>query len=157
MALTHLRLVRRITAGPGGWAGDGPVWDVDNPPVPSQDPMDPEEGSPIFTIGLRRPQYGGATRAVGCKGILRVIGADSTRRFTMRLVVEWPQEGLSPRWMELVDSETGTIVTPRDIGDDEDFTTADTDLATHRVAFHLTPIAGNLGDGSMVEIWAVVI
>lgn len=143
-----LNLVRRVYAtGEGGWSGDGAVWSGDDPVNWPTVSNAQEEGSPIF-----------AHEGRGVRGILRVRGADSTRRFDLRVVIEYvkfiPPKGTQADWQLPAGPTPPAPVEPRDIGDGEDFTTVSIDLTGKRIAFHLVPKDGNLADGSIVEIWA---
>jgi hypothetical protein len=151
----HLRLVRRITAGAGGWAGDGATWNGESSvPVPASAPA-VEVGSPIFKMGIRDEEGQVPT---GISGLMRVTGADATRRFDLRLVLAYtkvPPSGPNViDWRETTGPTPPTPPAPRDIGDGEQFTTLPLVLPLQDMAFHLVPQGGNLLSGSVVELWA---
>ncbi len=155
----RLRLVRSVTAGSGGWGGDGTVWQGDDPgnaPKPADAPAI-EVGSPIFT-----PQFGpdggpSSGRSTGVSGIVRLSGGDSTRRFELRLVLGYLKvNGEDQRidWERPSGPTPPTPADPMSIGDGEDFTTLPFNLPNQMVAFHLIPVGGNLAEDSRIEIWA---
>lgn len=153
-------MIRSVTAGAGGWAGDGTVWDGDaaaNAPKPASAP-NVEVGSPIAHAKLRPEGDGSEARTKGFSGIMRVTGADSSRRFDLRLVLAYAKHDANgdvrTDWQEPVGPSPPTPPAARDIGDGEDFTTAPFDLPLQDMAFHLVPQGGNLASGSVVEIWA---
>lgn len=145
----EIRLVRRVTAQAGGWAGDGADWSQASPPIAAGGGA--ETTSPIFVIPLSRADAPDV-RTRGAAGIMRVTGADAARRFNMQVFVSWARrEGatITKDWRLLTDTAA------REIGNGEDF---DTGIAANlqdcEIAFHLIPIGGNLAEASVVEIWA---
>ncbi len=143
-------LRRRVVATAGGWAGDGANWTQGNPPAAAT-VQATEDTSPIMVLPIsRREAKQFATR--GAAGMMRVFGADPTRRFLMRIFVEWLRKEKDAQpisdWREITGA--GGI----DIGNGEDFTTDPVDVGDARIAFHLVPVGGNLGDASTVELWA---
>lgn len=149
-----LRLMRRITATAGGWAGDNATpWvgdDGSNDPVPATvQAGETGEGQAIAVP----PQFGNFP-ARGLLGFVRVTGADSTRRFDLRLVHAWAKrqsDGTDKLdWRELKGAAA------LDAGNGEEFTTVPQAMVSSRIAFHLIPQGGNLASGSVVEVWASV-
>lgn len=148
----ELKLLRRITAGGGGWAGDGPDWSQSNPPAAVLAPHTEASGfnqGPIFTVPIQlteAPQF----PAKGFAGYMRVIG-DPARLFSLKVFMEWvrTEKGLP----SVYDWRLPVRRSDRILGDGGDFTSDPAQLRDSRVAFHLTPIAGNLAAGSVVELW----
>lgn len=146
----ELKLVRRVTAGAGGWGGDA-AWSEGSPPVAAGG-AHTEVGSPQFSIpgSLAERTH---VSARGCAGYVRVTGADAARVFELRIYVEWVrvEAGVrTPDW-RLLAADGGVV---REISNGEDFTTDPAQLGDQRIAFHLTPVGGNLAQNSVVEIWA---
>ena len=146
--MSELKLLRRITGGAGGWAGDGTVWNGDNPvnaPKPATIQAT-ETTNPIHTISHKR-----------ARGFVRVIGGDASRRFDMRLVVGWSKrfgDAQIDDWQLPAGPTPPAPADPRDIGDGEDFDTDGIDLTGQKFALHLVPQGGNLAEFSIIEIWA---
>lgn len=146
--MSELKLLRRITAGVGGWAGDGTVWNGDDPvnaPKPAT-VQATEVTNPIHSINHKR-----------ARGFIRVLGGDAARRFDMRLVVGWSKKTNDTQvddWQLPAGSTPPSPAVPRDIGDGEDFDTESIDLTGQKYALHLVPQAGNLTEDSIIEIWA---
>lgn len=149
-----LRLIRRVVASGGGWAGDPIVWTEANPPVSAT--VDATElTDPTMEIALARADARPMPIANrGAAGYLRVLGADAARRFDMEIYLAMTrvEAGSSDEdWNRLKGSS------PVDIGNGEDFTTDPAWLQDARIAFHLVPKGGNLASGSTVELWAAEI
>lgn len=144
----EVRLLRRVTAGAGGWAGDVP-WSTGTPPVAAGAPH-VEVGEPIFAIPItvRENQ---ALLSRGVVGMVRVTGADATRRFTARLYIEWLRKEAGQA--DVVDWRIPKGHAGTEVGDGEDFTTDPMDLRDARIAINLVPIGGSLAAGSVVELW----
>jgi hypothetical protein len=158
-----VRLIRRVTATAGGWAGDGTVWDGDDPAnAPKAATIQATEATtPIATAGAHPRTAEVGQIPSGWSGIMRVLdntGAPSSKRFALRIVLGWKKDlgsGLyKVDWQEPVGDSPPTPPDARNIGDGEDFTTEPLNLLGQDVAFHLVPVGGNLTSGHKVEIWA---
>lgn len=145
----EVRLLRRVLAGGAGWAGDSPsAWSQATPPAAAVAPHT-ELTSPILTLPIYvRENPALLTR--GVVGILRVTGADSTRRFTAKLHIEWLriEAGVKSSDWRVPTGHEGI-----ELGDGDDFTSDPIDLRDSKIAIHLTPIGGSLAAGSTVELW----
>lgn len=155
-----VRLIRRITATGGTWAGDGTVWSGDaSAAAPKPATINAVEvGHPIARVRGSVNNVPLATQ--GWSGILIVRdgnGVATSKRFELRLVLGWEKVATGVQvtdWRQPTGDSPPTPPDARNIGDGEDFTTAPLILPNQDVAFHLVPIGGDLALGHKVEIWA---
>jgi hypothetical protein len=147
-----LKLIRRVTATGGAWAGDASTWSQGTPPVVATVNA-LEVGSPIMPLVIGRVDaHHGSVINRGAAGLMRVIGADAARRFLVDYYVEMIlKENGQP---DVVEWNLLKGSSPVDTGTLEDFTTDPAWLQDAKIAFHLTPIGGSLAEDSVVEIWA---
>lgn len=150
--MREVTLIRRVTAGAGGWAGDGALWSADNAPVAASPPHIEVGRGPSIDLGE------GVTPLTGVVGLVRVIddaGVPIAQQFTLTILLGWLRlsdpDAVGTRVSDwrVVSGTTAAVVE-----DGTTFTTEPIDVKDASIAFHLVPITTSLPEDSIVEIWA---